>query len=464
MGRRLAAVVTVVCLIALAVTAPALFGGSSPDGRNDGGERGSRGGSGGSDGALEDGEPSLYSPAFAAAAGCRPAPVAASEPGGAESVELIAEEVERLRDLEFEDDPPVTFLTQEALAAHVADLSREELADDEVEAEVDALKRLRLVPDDFDIDAFIDSTAQQVLGLYDPQTQELLVGSSGALDAIEQITVAHELDHALTDQAFGLPDLRWDADRADAQSAERALIEGDATLLMQHYGILEFPDRIQEVLGGSATEAQRRDFQNLPYILRRSLAFPYQEGFLFTCALYSGKGWRAVNRAYDSPPESTLEIVFPGLYGEIEPEIPDDPRPPGRGWDKAHSAALGAVDLQWMFEAPAGRFTGNVAEEARQVSRWRGGRFHVWQQDEEIVVALSIVEDDHLAEGDSPSICNRLIQWYSASVPEADFAVDEDVRGVWSSEGEAAAVDCEGNQTRFVAAPELRTAVRVARF
>ena len=34
----------------------------------------------------------------------------------------------------------------------------------------------------------------------------------------------------------------------------------------------------------------------------------------FACSLFSEGGWEAVDAAYDNPPATTVEILFPELY------------------------------------------------------------------------------------------------------------------------------------------------------
>lgn len=407
---------------------------------------------------------SVYASGLVGGALCRPEVDELSERINGDSVEAIAADVERLRDLTFTSEPEVEFLTPDELEDHVAESSRKELDDATAEIETQALQQIGLIPEDFDIEDFIEGASQQVLGLYDPRDERLLVGNSGSLDPQGRLTIAHELDHALTDQVLGFPDLRFDPEQADAQLAERALIEGDATLLMAHYGLIAFPDDLQEILGGSATPEQQREYDELPHYLRRALAFPYQEGFLFTCDIYTRGGWSVIDDAYESPPASTLEILFPDLYGKLEPEAPAELDAPEGDWELVEVAALGAADLQWMFESPGGVAAGNPAEAAQQVSRWRGGRFHIWQRADELTVAMAIVEGRDLSGGDSSSICDLLIEWYAASEPDATFTVDEGTKGAWTHEDVATAVDCRGRQTRFVSAPDMETALHVAEF
>ena len=402
---------------------------------------------------------SVYASAFSGAALCQPDAGAFSEPGGSESVDAIADDVERLRSLRFESEPEVEIMAPDELEAYVAEASREELDEETAAIEIQALQQIGVIPEGFDIDDFIAGSSEQVLGLYDPVDKTLRVADSGELDPLAQLTVAHELDHAVTDEVLGFPDLRFAPGKADEQLAQRALIEGDATLLMQHYGLVEFPTELEQILTESDDPDQQQSYAELPHYLQRAFAFPYQEGSLFVCRLYARSGWDAVDDAYSSLPSSTLEILFPDLYGKVEPEDPDAPNDPGADWDLVETAALGATDLQWMFEAPGGEFTGSFPEAARQVSRWRGGRLHLWTRGEDLIVAMSIVKGRDLTGSDSTTICDRMIRWYAESDPEATFLIDQGVKGAWTGDGVATAIDCEGDQTRFVSGPDLDTAL-----
>ena len=459
-GRRIGAVALVVALLTLVASSPFLFG-ESPSSRTNAEL---------SDGAREgDGdrglgrEPSIYSNIAFGAALCRPDAEAPTGGGGADSVPAIARTVERLRALEFADAPEVEFMSPAELAAYVEGLAREELDDVEADVQIAALGKLGIVPDDFDVEELIADTSGQVLGLYEPQTKRLLVAGSGTLDPLEQLTVAHELDHAVTDQVLGFPDLRWEGERSDAQLAERALIEGDATLLMQHFGMVEFADDLQELLAGDVSDEQIRDYQSLPHFLQRSLSFPYLEGYLFACELHATGGWDAIDRAYGDLPASTLEILYPGLYGKVDLQEPEPTPLPGRAWQRVYLSGVGAADLQWMFEAPGGTVSTTMADAARQVARWRGGRFEIWQRQDELVIAMAIVEGADLSRSDAPTLGHRWVQWYTESQPDATCLDGRGATGAWRVDGDVAIVACDSGQTRFVSAPNLRIALRVAR-
>ena len=82
---------------------------------------------------------------------CRPDPeLLPSGSGYTGGVDVVAADVERLRELRFEEPPEVTFLSREELAER---LRKGGSASDFQEA---ILKNRGLVPDDFDLDEYLD--------------------------------------------------------------------------------------------------------------------------------------------------------------------------------------------------------------------------------------------------------------------------------------------------------------------
>src|SRR4029450_13203201 len=84
--------------------------------------------------------------------------------------------------------------------------------------------------------------AESVLGFYVPGRRppkgRLYVRSNRGLDPYAKIILAHELTHAVTDQRFDLTRadrLAAGTGNEDELAAYSALVEGDATLLMQRY-------------------------------------------------------------------------------------------------------------------------------------------------------------------------------------------------------------------------------------
>ena len=99
-------------------------------------------------------------------------------------------------------------------------------------------RALGLIPPDASLrDLELELLSGQVVGFYDSETKRMSVKSvTGAIGVGQQITFAHEFDHALQDQTFDLSKLGIDApDQGDRNVARLALVEGDATVLMSDW-------------------------------------------------------------------------------------------------------------------------------------------------------------------------------------------------------------------------------------
>ncbi len=191
---------------------------------------------------------------------------------------------------------------------------------DRMQGDGDTLKVLKLIPQSTDyIKTVQDLYGGAVLGFYDPKTKKLLVRANGnTLSPEERITVAHEMDHALTDQHFQFGPATDALDRADKQEQNTAysgLLEGDAKTLEAQWAnkYLSSKQRSQAASESSADASASIIAKTPPYLLD-SLFWPYTTGRAFVVSRYRAGGWNAVNDAYRRPPDSTLVVDQPNLY------------------------------------------------------------------------------------------------------------------------------------------------------
>ena len=333
------------------------------------------------------------------AARCVDAVAARASAEGGSTLNGVAREVERLRGLRFRATPKPGYVQRKAFERRLrAELDRYPAAEADVDERV--LTALGALPPGTDLKALLRSALPgQVAGYYDPKDGRLVVRSDAQrkLSAIERLTLAHELVHALTDQALDLPSyLEADAPPAgleDAAAAGIALVEGDAMLITDAYAArhISLADALSGV--GSAL-AGGDEFARLPHFIQASVLFPYEEGPAFVCALFTRGGWRAVDRAYRRPPASTAEILFPERYVARERPVnpPDPPAPPGGRWRRLDRAAVGAADLLWLFEAPGGKPSRALPDARARAASWAGGEAHVWGRGRTTLVKLTLVQ------------------------------------------------------------------------
>jgi hypothetical protein len=290
---------------------------------------------------------------------------------------LIESRVENIRGQDFTQRPlPKLVTSADVRKEGLADLDRlttpaERAGDEEM------LKLLGLIPARADLRALQSQVlGDQVAGFYDPRTKRLaLVSDAGAQDAsVGEITLAHELTHALDDQHFGIRDQPSLTD--DQSTAYTALVEGDATSVMSRYATqyMSGSDLLGVLFAGSPEGGQP-----LPPYIEASLEFPYLEGQRFVQALFRyARGWKLVNYAFRfRPPVSTAQILHPLLYvHDVKPlTVGLRVRPLlGASWRRVLASSLGEFDTRQLLQR------GMDVSRANDVAAvWRGGVYELWR-------------------------------------------------------------------------------------
>jgi hypothetical protein len=361
--------------------------------------------------------------------------------------------MERVRELRFSGPVDAAFLDDEELDRRIDELI-DEGAPPALVAKQDAvLELLGAIPPDADLEELTRAAlSEQVLGLFVPESEELLVAREGEGGALEQITLAHELEHALAHDALGFPiGTRPTPGEGDRDLAAQALIEGDATLAMELYA-LRFVDIDEqlELLDEPGVASGGEEFERLPHFLQQQLLFPYEAGLRYVCSRYEKGGWEEVDRAYADPPRSTAELLDPAA-GPIAPAEPPALGRLAKPWRRTLSDQVGAAELSWLFEAPGDDPERALPDAAEAAADWRGGTFALWQDGEREAVGLSFA-----AEPDG-ELCGALIAWYAATRPEASLAADGGAT-TFNEPDRAAAVACAEDGVRVGIGPDAETA------
>ncbi|CAN5189240.1 hypothetical protein BH18ACT5_BH18ACT5_12460 [soil metagenome] len=342
----------------------------------------------------------------------------------AAQVDDIAAAVEQIRELSFPGEIDPTFVSSEEMGERVRDLAAESYPPELAEYETRLWVALGMLEPGFDlVREQLDLLDGAVAGYYDPETGELVVATNSSeepLGATDQVTLAHELIHALTDARLRFPD-SVDDPTTDPERARaiQALIEGDATLGMQQFsmGAIDILDQFGMMLDPRLAASQE-DLSEFPYILSGGIQLPYLEGMNFTCALFSDGGWDRVDEAYANPPETTAEILFPERYLEgWSPREPAVGGNPGESWtplDPTGSGAatgFGAIDLLNLFSAPGDNTTAALDNPRERVAAWGGGQARVWSQGEHTAVLLSFVDSNT----GGTRLCDSMLAWETAA-------------------------------------------------
>jgi len=293
----------------------------------------------------------------------------------------IAKKVSRLRGLKIKRPIAKGVMTDAELRKRIIDSRDEDMAPAERAAEAAALKRWALVPMDTDLDALmLDLMTEQIAGFYDPKERKLYITQR---DNFEQtwadMVMAHEIDHALQDQHFGLEawmdQVKGDG---DASAARQALVEGDGVALMLEYTLAEEgqpPPWGNELLVKVMTASMDGGddlLSRAPLAIRRSLVFPYQAGARFVAHLRRLHPWTRVDQAFKDPPRSTEQILHPELYlaDERPDQIAAGPAPAASGFKPVHQAVWGEAGWQMFLESHGV----GAATAATAVAGWGGDR------------------------------------------------------------------------------------------
>ncbi len=223
--------------------------------------------------------------------------------------------VETLRGLEFQEDVEVDLVTREEYREEYAGITVANGSDAERTVDNVQHEALFLVGPDEDVrEVRRDNRGDNVLGFYRPGAGDIvLVSESEPATLGDELTLAHELDHALQDQHFDLSTV-GNRSTLDGTNARNGLVEGDALVVQRAYERRCTSGEWDCVgtTGGSGGGAVGEDFHFGVYYVG---FFPYAEGPSFVRYHRERGGWEAVDAMYDDPPATTAAVVEPGTYG-----------------------------------------------------------------------------------------------------------------------------------------------------
>jgi hypothetical protein len=314
------------------------------------------------------------------------APAPAREPL-TERVADVAGDVERVRELEFDRLPRLKVVSpEEATRDSLREVDRY-ITRRRQRVEERLLRMLGLLPPDAGLRAILgEALSEEVAGYYLPRSDTMaLIRGAGLGGLVAEVTLSHELTHALEDQHFDIESDEESLFLRDRAVALAALLEGSATVAMVDYvaltqaGTDELPAHLRaEVLDQFESVALPAS-SGLPRYVRESLIFPYAAGARFVNRVESRGGWAAVDRAFEEdPPVSTEQVLHPEKYEAGErpvpvrlrgrrPALPDGARVVARG-------DLGEFDTAQLLRDANGR---PRAEEA--AAGWGGSAFELWR-------------------------------------------------------------------------------------
>ena len=292
----------------------------------------------------------------------------------------IEASVERLRGLSFLQPVVYKEIPRTELPAILRAKLGQQVPDQEFDRTGVALAALGLIPTGTDLKkTYLGLLGEQVGAFYDQHSQELFTFSGQSLaNSQNQVILAHELTHALEDQHFHLANLPLEAKGNDDRVlAASALVEGDATLVMDRYmiGTLSAASIRESLVATVATNV--RQLAAAPRFLRETLLFPYLRGQEFCQQLYDRGGWAALARAFEHPPASTSLILHPDRFLDDpsqQPAAVEFPDATLLGEQPIDDNVLGEFGLrQWLLT-----WSRNDTQAAETAAGWKGDRYLVY--------------------------------------------------------------------------------------
>ena len=345
----------------------------------------------------------------------------------------VARRVAEIRGVEFGTVPEPQVTDTDELRALAEDEISKPKATETIAASDAELKLLGLLdPDESLADVTTDVTADAA-AYYDPKEKELfLLGDAvPAGAALAEFVLAHELNHALEDQAFGLP--KSSASSDDRVLAESALVEGSATALMTEYAArhLEVGDLLED---SGAIDSSSSD---LPEIALAQVTFAYITGQRFVEELRANAngGWDLVDFAYEARlPVTTEQIIHPEKYlaGEGALAVPGV-TDPGPGWEKADAGTVGEFFTREILRQDADEVGADAA-----AAGWGGDRYAFFRRSE----APQQCSDDCRSDSALAIVWRGDDQAETAELAAALRAYAE--RSLEGAEGDAGAYELDG--------------------
>ena len=325
------------------------------------------------------------SPAPSAAVNCAdttaspsfsPSPIGPDNPSAA-LLTKIEGAVQTIRGITAEQAVPRNTLDQAGLCAFLRQSMRRDNPPELVAATEKLYKQLDLLPAGTSLETlYLNLLGSQVVGFYDQHSKAMyVISSTGAIGPVEQITYAHEFDHALQDQKFDLTKVVGDAtDQGDRTLARTALVEGDATLLMSLWAKDNLTAAELMAVAGSSDPASQAALDAAPPILKETLMWPYTQGLSLTLgAFQTSASFAGVDALWTSPPDTTEQLLHPEKLASREPAVAvsfptDFAKRLGSGWKIGGQDTLGELQLNILMR------TGNAKAGTDPAAGWGGDR------------------------------------------------------------------------------------------
>jgi hypothetical protein len=284
--------------------------------------------------------------------------------------------IEKAVGLKFKTPPKVERRSKDEVRSFLLQKFNESMPTAEITGIERTYRRLGLMSDTLQLRPFmLELLTEQVVGYYDPATKVLYV-VDGVEPATVNVTVTHELIHALQDQYLNLDSIQKITGDNDRQVAAQAVIEGQATyeqvqtMLGSNNLAASMPggwERILDMIRDG--QSQMPVLSSAPMIIQETLIFPYLSGAEF---MRHYDETRPGKVPFAEMPVSTEQILHTSAYFE-RPDAPTVVTLPeiGGGAKSVYSNNLGEFETRLFLFQHLGDQNGAI----RGAAGWDGDRY-----------------------------------------------------------------------------------------
>ena len=319
--------------------------------------------------------------------------------------------VEDNRDLFFKHPVLVEFLTAEEYSDRVG-TEESELTDEDKES-IDrseaTFRAFGLLHGETDLfEASNTLVDEGTLAFYSPASESIVVRGT-EVDVPLQVTLVHELTHALQDQHFDLERMQ-DVETTGEEFASRAVIEGDASRIEDMYVDGLSAEELAEYEADQPETPEDAGLGDVPAALLAFFGAPYQFGAPFV-GIGEADGAGGVDALFEDPPTSDEHLFDPYSYRTGDAPAPLDALDAPDDLDAIEQSDFGAIALYVML---AERIDPRVALQA--VDGWRGDAYVSYERDDQLCVAVRFVTD---TGADFEQLSSALTLWDEAMPADA---------------------------------------------
>ena len=281
--------------------------------------------------------------------------------------------------------------------AYMAQELSKQVEEDRLDRSELVLKKMGLLPADFELKSFLrKAVGQHLAGYYDLRDKTMYLLNWVPLE-MQRPVMAHELTHALQDQNYDLSRLREPASKVQPANAsmsvsgtdedehgiaQRSVLEGQAMVVMIDYllrpqgiTLAGSPDAQDLVSNTVESYDSPMKLHDAPRVLKESTMFPYHEGLAFEVELLRRGGkTKAFAGPFARVPSNTHQILHPDAYlanaATPSVRVPDLRPILGSGYELLDSGMIGELDTRIMA-----REFGRENDLYTVAANWNGGGY-----------------------------------------------------------------------------------------